>query len=277
MTLLKNKILLITGGATGIGKELVKIALQKGAKTVVVWDKNEKNLNEMVSQYSHLTSDLTRIFPIVTDISKLDEIITASKMTKNLAGSIDIVINNAGILIGKLFHEHSHSEIENGMIINANGYMHVTREFLPEMIYRKSGHICNIASAAGMIGNPNMSVYCASKAAVIGWSESLRLEMNQLKTNIKVTTITPNYINTEMINGVKSVVPIIKKEAAAEKIIKAIEKNKIVERLQFIVYTIPFLKGILPVKWFDYCVGQLLGVYESMKQYTGRNNQKTSF
>lgn len=276
MTQLKNKTLLVTGGASGIGKELVQIALKKEVAKIVIWDKNETSLNDLLKELSATTANKIPLIPIVADVSNLQDVISAAEATRKQAGSVDILINNAGILIGKLFHEHSHSEIHKGMVINANGYMHVAREFLPEMLERKSGHICNIASAAGLIGNPNMSIYCASKAAVVGWSDSLRIEMKQLRTNVRITAVTPNYINTDMINGVKSIVPIIKKEKAAQKIIRAIEKNKNYERIQPIVYTIPFLKGILSVNCFDLFVGRYLGVYNSMQHYSGRNNMKTS-
>lgn len=69
------------------------------------------------------------------------------------------MITNAGIIIGKYFHEHSHTDIQRIMSINSSAHMHVTLEFLPAMIERKKGHIVNIASAAGMVGNPKMSTY----------------------------------------------------------------------------------------------------------------------
>ncbi len=276
MTQLKDKTLLVTGGASGIGMELVQMALQKEVAKIVIWDKNKASLNDLIAKLALMYEGKTQLIPIEVDVSNLQEVISAASATRQQAGPIDILINNAGVLIGKLFHEHSHSEIHKGMVINANGYMHVAREFLPEMLERKSGHICNIASAAGLIGNPNMSIYCASKAAVLGWSDSLRIEMQQLNTNVRITAVTPNYINTDMINGVKSIVPIISKEKAARKIIKAIEKNKNYERMQAIVYTLPFLKGLLPVKCFDLFIGRYLGVYASMQNYSGRNNMKSS-
>jgi short-subunit dehydrogenase len=158
------------------------------------------------------------------------------------------------------------------MCINADALMHITLEFLPGMIERKKGHIVNIASAAGMVGNPRMSVYAASKWAVIGWSDSIRLEMESLNTGVKVTCITPYYINTGMFDGVKTsiFVPINKPEKAARKIIAGIEKNKLHVRMPLIVYTLQFFKGILPTRWFDLIVGQFLKIYHTMDEFTGR-------
>ncbi|MDA1382144.1 SDR family NAD(P)-dependent oxidoreductase [Plesiomonas shigelloides subsp. oncorhynchi] len=91
------------------------------------------------------------------------------------------------------------------LAINTNALMHICREFLPGMLEKGEGRIVNIASAAGMVSNPKMSVYCGSKWAVIGWSDSVRLELEMAGyRNIKVTTVTLSYIDTGMFAGVKA-------------------------------------------------------------------------
>lgn len=110
--------------------------------------------------------------------------------------------------------------------INANAPMFITREFINDMLTQNSGHVINIASSGGIISNPKMSVYAASKWSLIGWSDSLRLEMKQLEKKVNVTTIMPYYINTGMFDGVKSRIPILDPEVAALTIVRAIEKNK---------------------------------------------------
>ena len=106
---------------------------------------------------------------------------------------------------------------------------------------------------------------------MIGWSESLRLELEQGNSGIKVTTVTPFYINTGMFKGVKSpIIPLLKPEVVAKKIIKSIEKNKIFSRMPGIVYAMPFFKGILPQRWFDSVVGKVFGVYGAMDFFKGR-------
>ena len=156
--------------------------------------------------------------------------------------------------------------------MNTLGCMLPARAFLPAMIQRKSGHIVTISSAAGMLANPKMAVYAASKWAVLGWSESLRLEMKMLKTGIKVTTVTPSYINTGMFDGAKVnfLLPNLKPEKAVQKIINGIENNKVFVRMPALVYLVPLLKGILPSSWFDLFIGKGLGVYASMRQFKGR-------
>jgi all-trans-retinol dehydrogenase (NAD+) len=269
MTQLKGKNVLITGGATGIGKEIGKILIEKGISNLIIWDYDAVKLQETVAEFQ---VRFPNVYPMIVDVSDQNQIITSAKKSREISGSIDILINNAGILIGKYFHEHSHTDIQNEMAINAHAYMHITREFLPGMLEQGNGHICNVASAAGMLGNPNMSIYCASKAAVIGWSDSLRIELKNLNKNVRITVVTPNYINTEMIGGLKSLIPVVKKQVAAHKIVRGIENNKRFVRIQAIVYTLPFLKGILPVPWFDLIVGKGLGVYNTMDNFNGKNS-----
>jgi short-subunit dehydrogenase len=268
MSHIENKKALITGAASGIGKLMGKLLLQKGLHSLVIWDVNEKLLHEVANEWRQQGFS---VYPYVIDIMNTDAVITTAQQVKNEVGKIDILINNAGIVVGKFFNEHSHAEIDKTMIINSSALMHITKEFLPGMVADNSGHIVNIASAAGLVSNPKMSVYVASKWAVIGWSDSLRLEMEKTSSNIKVTTVTPYYINTGMFDGVKSsIIPIVDPAVAAKKIISGIEKNKRFVRMPGIVYLLPLIKGILPAKWFDVIVGNRMGIYKTMNDFRGR-------
>ena len=184
-------------------------------------------------------------------------------------GNIDVLINNAGIVVGKYFSEHTPQEIIKTMDINANAPMLITSEFLPVMIQQNSGHICNIASSAGLISNPKMSVYVGSKWAVTGWSDSLRIEMKKSGKNIGVTTVTPYYINTGMFDGVKSIIPLLKPEKVARKIIGGIERSRIYVSMPWNVNFVRFFQAIFPVRFFDWFVGGVLGVYKGMDQFKG--------
>ena len=144
---------------------------------------------------------------------------------------------------------------------------------LPAMIARGRGHIVNIASAAGLVANPGMSVYCASKWAVVGWSESLLLEMREARSGVHVTTVMPYYVRTGMFAGVtsSSLLPLMEPEYAARRIVRAIEKDQPRLRIPWQIYGLPLVKGLLPAALFDLVVGKGLGVYRSMKTFTGRN------
>ena len=139
------------------------------------------------------------------------------------------------------------------------------------MLERNSGHVCNIASAGGMLGNPRMSVYGASKWGAIGWSDSVRIELQSAKSNVHVTTVAPYYINTGMFDGVKSrIIPILKPEYASRRIIKAIERNTIFCGIPFGIHFIRFWQFLLPVKVFDWFFGEVFGIYHTMDHFTGR-------
>ncbi|GGW56211.1 short-subunit dehydrogenase [Winogradskyella epiphytica] len=263
---LKDTTVLITGGASGIGKIMARLMLERQAK-VILWDINQESIDATISDFSNLGT----IVGYNVDVSNGEQIKATANRVKQEHGMVDVLINNAGIIVGKYFHEHSTSDILKTMDINANAPMLITAEFLQDMIHKNSGHICNIASSGGLISNPKMSVYAASKWSLIGWSDSLRLEMQQLEKKVNVTTIMPYYINTGMFDGVRSKIPILDPEAAALTIVKAIEKNKVMVTLPGYVYRFTRLgQAIMPIKVFDWFAGSVLGIYKTMEHFTGR-------
>ncbi len=268
MKQLKDKTVLITGGASGIGKIMARLMLERRAK-VIIWDINQAKIDETLSAFS----SKGKISGYNVDISDNEKVKKTAETVRQEHGTVDILINNAGIVVGKYFHEHTKSDIDKTLAINVSAQMYITSEFLPDMMKQNSGHICNIASSAGIISNPKMSVYAASKWAVIGWSDSLRLEMQQLGKNIQVTTIMPYYINTGMFDGVRSKIPILDPEVVSLKIIQAIEKNKKMLTIPAWIYrTLKLGQAILSIRFFDWFVGGVLGIYKTMEHFTGHKN-----
>ena len=267
-----DKRVLITGAASGIGRIMGAMALEKGAAALVIWDINQANIDATVAEFKAKGS----VFGYRVDISDEQQVIAAAQKVKEEVGQIDILINCAGIITGnKTFDNCTTEEIRRTMDINTVAPMVVALQFLPDMIARNSGHICNISSAGGLISNPRMSVYAASKWAVIGWSDSVRIELEQMKSDVKVTTIAPYYIKTGMFDGVKSpIVPLMKPEWAARQIIRAIERNKrvkvVTKLIPFPYHFVRFMQGIMPTKVFDWFFGQVFGIYHSMDNFTGR-------
>jgi all-trans-retinol dehydrogenase (NAD+) len=264
----KNKKVLITGGCSGIGKIMARKSLERGASNLIIWDINEEGLAKTKEEFANFGKEISTY---KVDVSNLDEIKITAQRVRTEVGKVDILINNAGIVVGKYFHEHTHEQIQKSLLINTNALMHIALEFLPEMMKENAGAICNIASSAGLISNPKMSVYAASKWAVNGWSDSLRLEMQQLGKNISVTTIMPFYINTGMFDGVKSkLLPILEPEPTSERIIKAIEKGTKILAMPLPYWFIRFSQGILPIPAFDWVMKNVFGIYDTMKDFTGR-------
>ncbi|MFD1161361.1 SDR family oxidoreductase [Hwangdonia seohaensis] len=263
---LKDKTVLITGGASGIGKIMVRLMLERKAK-VIIWDINQESIDKTIAEFSNIGE----LFGYNVDVSNLKQIQDTAKKVKSEQGVVDVLINNAGIIVGKYFNEHTASDIMKTMEINATAPMFITMEFLKDMLHQNSGHICNIASSGGLVSNPKMSVYAASKWSLIGWSDSLRLEMKQLDKKINVTTIMPYYINTGMFDGVTSKIPILEPETAALTIVKAIEKNKKLISIPGYIYRFTrFGQAVMSINIFDWFAGDVLGIYKTMEHFTGR-------
>ena len=264
----RDKIVLITGGCSGIGKIMGRKALERGASKLVILDINAEGLAQVRQDFANFGKE---IYTYKVNLAKSEEISSAAQEIKTDVGAIDILINNAGIVTGKYFHEHTHEQIKLTMAVNSEALMHVTLEFLPLMMQQNFGAVCTIASSAGLISNTKMSVYAASKWAAVGWSDSLRLEMESLKKNISVTTIMPFYINTGMFDGVKSrVLPILEPEPAAEKIIKAIGAGRKMVALPLPYWFIRLSQGILPLGAFEWVMKNVFGIYDTMKDFKGR-------
>lgn len=268
MRITNGSRVLITGGASGIGKIMGRMVLERGAE-LIIWDINKEQADRTAAEFS----SLGKVTAYQVDVADAQQVASVAALVKANGIPVDVLINNAGVVVGKLFQEHSLRDIEHTMSINSLAPMAITSHFLPGMLEKRKGHVCNIASSAGLTSNPRMSVYVASKWAVTGWSDSLRIEMEQQRTGVRVTTVTPYYINTGMFDGVRSpVIPILKPEKAARKIIQGIERNKLFVSMPWSVHFVRLTQGLLPFRAYDYIAGRILGIYKTMDHFTGRKN-----
>ncbi|MBO6585011.1 MAG: SDR family oxidoreductase [Gracilimonas sp.] len=269
MSSFKNKIVLITGGASGIGYLMGEKSLQREARKLIIWDINEDKLLDAAKR---LSKQGYTVETGVVDVSDPEQVQQEAKKVLDEHGSIDMLFNNAGIVVGKKFEEHSIEHIKKTMNINSLGLMYVARAFLPAMIENGYGYIINIASAAGLTPNPGMTVYAASKWAAVGWSESLNLELKKNEDPVNVLTVMPSYINTGMFAGVTAplLMPLLDPDDISTKILDAVEREKERLREPFMVKLTPFIRGILPAKLYDFVAGKIFGVYDSMNTFIGR-------
>ncbi len=189
---LKNKKAIITGGGRGLGKATA-IAFAKEGIDVAITGRNEKVLKETVAELK--TYGVTAIYSVF-DVGNYEEVKNSIASILKTLGSVDILVNNAGIAAVGSFNEMEVSQWEQTIQTNLMGMYYVTKEVLPHLLSQNSGDIINVSSTAGLNGNPNVSAYSASKFAVIGMSESLMKEVR--KNNIRVITLTPSTIETDM-------------------------------------------------------------------------------
>lgn len=192
MTNLKGKNAIITGGGRGLGKATALAFAQEGIN-VAITGRNEKALQETVAELQALGVQATYAVFDVTDKATVKTEI--AKVIETLGG-IDILVNNAGIAEFGKFTDMPAERWEEILLTNVMGVYNVTREVLPHLIDKNEGDIFNVASTAGLNGNPSTSAYSASKFAVIGLSESLMKEVR--KNNIRVCTLTPSTIASDM-------------------------------------------------------------------------------
>lgn len=260
----------ITGAASGFGRLIANMLAEKGANLVLV-DINIQGLEETQKECKKHGTD---IITVQADLSNREQCIKAAEEIKQKTEKIDILINNAGIVTGKTLLESDYEEIEKSFAVNTLSHFWLVKAFLPDMITRNSGHIVTISSAAGIIGVNRLADYCASKFAVFGFTEALRMELKAKKLNIKTTIIAPYYSSTGMFEGVSTKVPwmlpILKPETVAKKTVKAIEKNKnlvVIPPIARVVWLFRLLgTGVLDA------MANLLGINNTMDHFKGRKN-----
>jgi short-subunit dehydrogenase len=268
MTQIAGRTALITGGASGIGLLMGRMLLEQGAARLVVWDVSLSNIEAAQAILGPLGSV---VFDRV-DVSDTEAVLAAVARLEADGTKIDLLINNAGIVVGKPFLEHGHADIDRTIAINTGALMHLTRALLPDMVAHGPGHVVNIASAAALVSNPNMSVYAASKWAVMGWSDSLRQELERSASGVRVTTVLPYYIHTGMFDGVRSrLIPILQPEDVARRILRAIERDAVFLHMPRIVRLLPLLRGLLPTRALDFVLNRIFGVASSMDDFRGRS------
>ncbi len=272
MQTVAGKKVLITGAAMGMGKMYGQLAVAENAAAVVLWDINQQALDATVAELRRAGG---KVHPYVVDVSSREAIEHAAKKVLAEVGEIDILINNAGIVRGKFFWEHDNvKDTFFTMAVNSLALMYITRAFLPGMIASRSeARIVNIASAAGLVANPRMSVYCASKWAAIGWSDSLRIELDHAgHGNVMVTTVCPGYISTGMFEGVKAprLTPMLTPEYVVDKVWAAMKVGTPFLTMPVIVRLSLVIKGMLPTRPWDFVAGKIFRVYKSMEEFKGR-------
>lgn len=226
-----NKIFVVTGAGSGIGRELSLQLIKRKAKVAGV-DIYSEGMEELLS-IANVGEDYFKGFVVdITDRTSVDQL---PMRILNHFGGVDGIINNAGIIQPfKPVQEISYLDIEKVMNVNFYGTVHMTKAFLPILIDRPNAHIVNISSMGGLVPVPGQTMYGAAKAAVKLFTEGLHSEL--VDTNVKVTLIIPGAIatkikensglgKTEPSTNQKSIQPLSAYEAA-EAIISAIELNK---------------------------------------------------
>lgn len=277
MRSVKGKNVLVTGGAMGMGRLFAERAIAEEAAAVVLWDINETTLNETLAE---LADGPCVVSGYIVDVSKPQEISdTAADVIADL-GHIDVLINNAGIVRGNAYFWETDPARDTTATIDVNTLapMYVAHEFLLGMINAQGeARMLNLASAAGFTPNPRMAVYAASKWAVIGWSDSVRLELKQAgHDHVKVTTVCPYYVGTGMFEGARSapLLPILDPHEVVDEAWTEMLAGAPFVVLPKTVMLSEMLKGVVPIGVRDFIADHVIGVYHTMDEFTGRAQLK---
>ncbi|MCB0865726.1 MAG: SDR family oxidoreductase [Solirubrobacterales bacterium] len=214
-----GKMVAITGGARGIGKATALALIRRGARVAI----GDLDLELAEKTAAELGGNAVAFKVDVTD---RDSFVTFLDDAERELGPLDVLINNAGIMPLGRFEEETDETTKMLIDINLHGVIYGTKLALERMIPRRSGHIVNIASQAGKAGIPGGATYCATKHAVVGLSEAVRLE--NLENGIEISCVMPAVVNTELGSGLTDTrgVKKLEPEEVAEAIVEAIETNR---------------------------------------------------
>ena len=221
-----EKIALITGGSRGIGKEIVIQLAKKGIKVIANYNNSKKEAEEIKKE---LEEENIYIEIIKADVSKRNEVKKMVKKVLEKYKKIDILINNAGISEYKMFCEETDEDWNR--VINTNLYSAfiTTQEVLSSMIKQKSGNIINISSIWGVVGGSYEVLYSISKAGMDGMTKALAKEIGP--SNIRINSIAPGIIDTNMNKEIKNEIEQIKNEIPLRKIAAPVEIVKCIKWL----------------------------------------------
>ena len=194
MKTFKDKVAVITGAGSGMGRYLAVLLAKDGAD-VCVCDVNEETLNEtveMLRQYNVSVSSH------LLDVADKDSIEALPQKVIDQHGKVDLVFNNAGVTTGSHFKDMDEDNWDWVMGINFDGVVNSTRAFIPHMINNTEAAIVNTSSIFGMVAVPGQTVYHATKFAVRGFTESLALEMKETNPNLQIHCVHPGHIGTNI-------------------------------------------------------------------------------
>jgi uncharacterized protein len=192
MSSLKNKVVVITGASGGLGAQMAMDVAQKGGLPVLL-ARREDQLQIVQKKIFQETGVQAPVYTL--DVSNQVNVEQVFRLILAEQKDVHILVNNAGFGVFEEFADAQWKTIENMFATNVLGLMACTRSVLPFMLKKGSGHIINIASQAGKISTPKSSVYAATKHAVLGFSNGLRLEVAH--RGITVTTVNPGPISTD--------------------------------------------------------------------------------
>ncbi|WP_421107211.1 SDR family oxidoreductase [Staphylococcus aureus] len=188
MTVLTDKVAVVTGAGSGIGEAIATLLHEEGVK-VILAGRNKDKLQNVANQ---LAQDSVKVVP--TDVTKKEEVDELIKIAQQTFGGLDIVINSAGQMLSSKITDYQVDEWDSMIDVNIKGTLYTAQAALPTMLEQSSGHLINIASISGFEVTKSSTIYSATKAEVHTITQGLEKEL--AKTGVKVTSISPGMVDT---------------------------------------------------------------------------------
>lgn len=267
MRRISGKRVLITGGAGGLGHAMARRFGEAGAELVLT-DVVAATLDDMVADFVRRG---VACRGYVVDVTDLQAIATLRERLHEEVGPVQVLVNNAGIVHGGAFLDVPIEKHLRTYRVNVDGVVAMTHAFLPDLLAAEEGHLVNVASASGFVGLPFGSTYASSKWAVIGFSESLRLELKKLgHAHVGVTSVCPSYVDTGMFAGVKppKLTRFLTPDTVAEEVLAAVRHGRPFVLEPWIVKITPFLVNSLPQPVAD-LISDAFGATTGMRSWHG--------
>lgn len=265
------RVVVITGASSGIGEASAAEFVKRGYSVVLVSRRKEK-LGEVARKLGNYSSN---ILICQCDVSQKHQVEQMTKTVLDNFGTIDILVNNAGFAIYGSVVDLKIEEIELQMSTNYLGMVYCTKAFLPKMLEQKSGHIVNVASVAGSFGLPGIASYCASKFAMLGFSEGLYHELKG--TGVGVTVVSPIKVRTSFFDhpSFRSMPKYSPTSLSAKTVARAVVRASSSPRLEIIVPS--YVRGAVWLKHtIPYLINPILGAAFRRKMNLKEELRKTS-
>jgi len=270
MRKLADKRVLVTGGASGLGLAIARRFAAAGARVIVT----DIDADALEAAAAGLGVDGGRAATCPMDVTDPGSVAAARDRIHREGGPIDVVVNNAGVVFGGRFGDVALERHLDTYRVNLLGAVIVTHAFLPDLVARPEGHLVNMTSASGLIALPYGGTYASSKWGLIGFSDSIRVELAlDGHRHVGVTTVCPSYVTTGLFAGARPPLTTraLDPDAVAALVVRAVRRNRPFVLTPWMVKVTPALRGVLPARVFD-GLARFLGATTSMRGWRGRTD-----
>ncbi len=238
---LKGKLVLLTGAARGMGKVHAMNFAREGCRVIIT----DVDSTELERTAGELESKGCEVFHYLLDVSNREACFELAEKVESEVGPLDILVNNAGIVENYAVLELSERSLRRMMEVNYFGQIWMMHAFVPRMVKRGRGHVVNVCSVAGKVGNPLMGGYCASKHAAIAITDTIRQEVHG--TGVNFTIVNPAYVKTGMFEGAKLpfITSWLTSEQVSDALMQGLKKNKVEVNVPLVaVWGMGFARGL---------------------------------